>query len=129
MDLNFQRSEQCPEVASPGIAIWAPSSIPSSGQFAVSGSFSVSSQEAVDFRGHLMKGVVLLVRGPYPQAINVDASRVLFDDDLREEGGFVRGFFNLDLFEHFGLVRDPNRYWLSASVLGHASNVLTIEVR
>ena len=100
----------------------------SAGAFPLHGVFLVPKKDAAQFAGHLQDAVVVLLRAPCPQTRGVGEGLLLFDDDLIDEGDWVRGYFNLDLFAHFGLEKEPGRYWISASILGRVSPVVTVEV-
>lgn len=77
---------------------------------------------------HILQNVVILIRGPYPASRQVGDGELLFPTDVRRENGLIYGHFNLNLFEHFNLVREPNKYWISASVFDHVSEIISIEV-
>ena len=109
-----------------GIAIAAEPKV--SDVFPIHGAFAVPKARAEDFEGHLLKAVVLLVRGPYPASCNVGAGELLFADDLVEDGDWIRGYFNVDLFKLFNLMTEPNLYRVSASIFENVSEVISVEV-
>jgi hypothetical protein len=110
-----------------GIAIASPEV--ATDVFAVHGAFAVPAERAGSFHGHLLRAAVLLLRGPYPATWSVGTGELLFSDDLVEDGSLVRGYFNLDLFEIFNLMTEPNMYRLSVSIFENVSNIVTVEVR
>jgi hypothetical protein len=129
---SYEEHEGSPrlEPYSPGIAV---SSVPvvtlgSASVFPLYGTFVLPKPEASKFTGHLLEAVVILLRGPNPATVNVGKGQLLFEDDLRPEAENIYGFFNLDLFESFGLVKAPNRYRVSASIFQYVSDVITIDV-
>ena len=126
-----RRAETPPLKAGPegGIAIACPRIVHlgSSTVMPLYGVFLLPKREAGRFGPHLLNGVVILLRGPDPATRSAGDGRFLFEDDLVDEGERVRGHFNLDLFAHFGLPREPARYWVSASILRHVSEVVTVE--
>ena len=63
-----------------------------------------------------------------PETRNVGFRQLLFDEDLVDAGESVSGYFNLDLFELFDLSKEPNRYWVNASIFQYVSNTVTVEV-
>jgi hypothetical protein len=113
-----------------GIAIACPSPVRLGNRtpFALHGVFVLPGEEARAFSRHLLRGVVVLLRGPMPATRSVGEGQVLFDDDLIEKGGLVRGYFNIDMFTLFELIREPCHYWVSASILGQVSNIVGVEV-
>jgi len=100
----------------------------SSTAFPLHGVFRVPKEDAGQFAGHLQDAVVVLLRGACRQTRSVGKGLLLFEDDLIDEGDWVRGYFNLDLFAHFGLEREPGRFWITASILGRVSPVVTVDV-
>lgn len=124
-------SPSLPAEAGAGIAIASSPTV--SGRqgepFPLFGTFRVPRTETATFQRHLLQAVVVLVRGPLPMTRNVGTNELLFAEDLLEEGDFVRGFFNFDLFHAFNLPRERNRFWVSASILRYVSNVLSVEMR
>lgn len=128
----YQRNENSPSMNpfSSGIAI---TSVPvvelgKTPVFPLFGSFIVPKKSASEFHGHLLQAVIILLRGPNPTTRNLGKGELLFEDDLLEEGDGIRGFFNLDLFDFFNLLKTPNRYRVSASIFQYLSDVLTIDV-
>jgi hypothetical protein len=113
-----------------GIAICCPSPVRlgTGTAFALYGAFAVRGDEAGRFPGHLLQAAVVLLRGPMPVTRRVGEGQLLFEEDVVRDGDLVRGYFNLDLFSFFGLVREPNRYWVNASIFGHVSDVATVEI-
>lgn len=118
-----------PAGESGGVAVFCPSPVRLSKgvPFALHGVFAVPKNEALEFPEHLLRAVVVLLRGPSPVTRSVGDGQLLFDDDLIEDGNLVRGYFNLDLFSFFGLAREPGRFWVCASIFRHISNVVTVE--
>lgn len=129
---SYRMNEKSPvlDPAMPGIAVSAPPVVePGRGQaFELHGSFLVAREEVAWFTGNLLQAVVILLRGPQPATLNVGTGELLFPDDLVETGDFIQGFFHLDLFDFFNLVRVPNRYFVSASIFRHLSGVVTVDV-
>ena len=128
---NYQKIKNSPSIAfSEGIAISSiPAIVNGEGEaFPLYGTFKVPEKIAEGFKGNLMNAVVVLIRGPNPATLNVGGGQLLFPDDLYTEGNNICGYFNMDLFEFFNLVKAPNRYYVSASIFQYVSNVLTVEV-
>lgn len=126
---NFQPTALSPPVPrSVGIALAIPERVSSGGRFPVVGSFSLEHSRLTRFEGPTHAAVVLLLRGPDPAVLNIADGRLFYKDDVVEDEDFVHGHFSVDLFEDFGLVREPNLYWLSVSVFDLVSEVATIEV-
>lgn len=126
---NFRAVDESPPAPpAGGIALVAPSSVPESGVLPVYGSFLIEKSVAAEFGRNALRAVVLLVRNPLPATLAVADGRLVFDDDLQDEGEHTRGFFNVELFDAFALEREQSRYWVSASIFGHTSDVVTIDV-
>lgn len=77
---------------------------------------------------HILQAVVVLLRGSSLASRQVGEGEVLFPNDVRRDNGLIFGHFNLDLFSHFNLARQPGNYWISASIFGHVSNIVSVEV-
>lgn len=124
------RSLDLPAGAPGGIAIACPPRIytATSSVLPLYGTLRVARAEAEGFCGHLLRAVTVLLRGPFPATVNVGDGQLLFDEDLADEGELKRAYFNLDLFSSFNLLRVPNRYWVSASIFQHVSNIVSVEV-
>lgn len=112
------------------IAIDAPGKIKLSNEtkFPLYGSFVLPEEMLNSFDFHIMQAVVIVIRGPFPASRQVGEDDLFFNDDIKIKEGKVSGYFNLDLFEHFNLIQYPNTYWVSASLFGEVSNVVTVEV-
>lgn len=112
------------------IEIFSPSLVESGGAsiFPLHGSFVVPEIEESKTTVHILQAVVVLIRGTYPASRQVGEGELLFPNDVRRENGLIFGHFNIDLFSHFNLLRQPNKYWISASLFNHVSNVITVEV-
>jgi len=96
--------------------------------FVLHGTFTVPKDDALSFQEHTLQAAVVLLRGPMPETRNVGFRQLLFDEDLVDAGESVSGYFNLDLFELFDLSKEPNRYWVNASIFQYVSNTVTVEV-
>lgn len=127
---SYRRCENSPVLDHPGIALATPKVVVlgRAAVFPLFGSLVVPKKEALEFKGHLMRAVVVLIRGPYPATLNVGHDDLLFADDLVEEGETIRGFFNLNLFEFFDLIQVPNRYFVSVSLFHYLSDVSIVDV-
>ena len=112
------------------IEIVAPSIVEASGSsvFPLHGSFVIPETDENKTSVHVLQNVVILIRGPHPASRQVGDGELLFPADVRRENGLIYGHFNLNLFEHFNLIREPNKYWISASVFNHVSTVISVEV-
>jgi len=127
---NYKKNENSPLLSFPGIAVSAPKVVKlgSNPVFPLFGSFVLPKKEASELTENLLHAVVVLIRGPYAAALNVGKGELMFPDDYREAGENIYGFFNLNLFEFFNLIQEPNRYFVNASILQHVSDVLTVDV-
>ena len=112
------------------IEIVAPPIVEISGSsvFPLHGSFVIPETDEDKTSVHVLQAVVILIRGPSPASRQVGDGELLFPADVRRESGLIYGHFNLDLFEHFNLIREPNKYWVSASVFDNVSEIISIEV-
>ena len=127
---NYRKNENSPLLSLPGIVVSSPKVVKLGGtpEFPLFGSFVLPKKEASEFPENLLQAVVVLIRGPNAAVRNVGNGELLFPDDLIEAGENVYGFFNLELFAFFNLMQVPNRYFVSASILNHVSDVLAIDV-
>ena len=111
------------EIVTPPIVEISGSSV-----FPLHGSFVIPETDENKTSVHILQNVVILIRGPNPASRQVGDGELLFPADVRRESGLIYGHFNLDLFEHFNLIREPNKYWVSASVFDNVSEIISIEV-
>lgn len=111
------------EIACPAVIESGESSL-----FPLHGSFVVPEIEESKTNVHILQAVVLLIRGNSPASRQVGEGEIFFPNDVRRESGSIFGHFNLDLFSHFKLARQPGKYWVSASLFNHVSNVISVEV-
>lgn len=129
---GFSRHVQSPAIHTterPAIALSCPASVRGAdGRFPLYGSFAIPKACVAEVEGNLLRAVVIVIRGPFPASRSVGEGRILFKDDVAEDGESVYGFFNLNLFEEFNLMADPNLYWVNASILDWVSNVVTTRV-
>ena len=128
---GYKKNQNSPAIGySEGIAISSKPviEIGNDATFPLYGSFSVSKKAASEFHPHLLRAVVILLRGPNPVTLNIGTGQILFNDDLINEGEYIRGFFNLDLFNFFSLAKVPSRYYVNASIFQYVSDVITINV-
>lgn len=131
---NYRRQAASPvirEGATAQIEIFSPSIIEAgeSSIFPLHGSFVIPETDENNTSVNILQAVVVLIRGPLPASRQVGDGEVLFPDDVRRADGLIYGHFNLDLFTHFNLIREPNKYWISASLFNRVSSVLTVEVK
>jgi hypothetical protein len=125
---RYRKHEKSPNVGpAGGIAVY--SAPVASGVFAVHGAFAVPAARAARFPGHILNAAVLLLRGPYPATWSVGSGELLFADDATVDGGLIRGYFNVDLFDVFNLMLEPNLYRVSASIFEHISEIVSVEVQ
>jgi hypothetical protein len=125
---TFNRAVESPELQR-GIALAAaPEASMGDPTLPLWGSFMVPRDEASDFTGHLMRAAVVLVRTPGPITIRPGGGQMLLADDLADEGELIRGHFAIDLFQTLGRPEEPVLLRLSATILGHLSNHVSIEV-
>ena len=112
------------------IEIVAPSIVEASGSsvFPLHGSFVIPETDENKTSVHVLQNVAILIRGPFPASRQVGDGELLFPADVRRESGLIYGHFNLNLFEHFNLVREPNNYWISVSIFDNVSSVISVEV-
>lgn len=130
---NYTKNADSPVLVSDkniDIVISAPEKIvlSNTSEFPLNGSFVLPEDMLNSFDFHIMQAVIIVVRGPFPASRQVGEDDLFFNDDVTVDDGKVIGYFNLDLFEHFNLIRYPNTYWISASLFGEVSNVITVDV-
>lgn len=112
------------EIVAPPIIEASESSV-----FPLYGSFVIPEADENKTNVHVLQAVVVLIRGPNPASRQVGHGELLFPNDVRRDSGLIYGHFNLNLFEHFNLIREPNKYWISASVFNNVSSVISVEVK
>lgn len=129
---SFSRHAGSPAIDTtqgPAIAVRCAASVRGAdGVLPLYGSFAIPKVSAAAVDGNLLRAVVLVIRGPFPATRSVGAGRMLFKDDVQEAGDWIYGSFNLNLFDEFNLVQEPNTYWINASILDWVSSVVTTRV-
>lgn len=129
---RFSRHAESPAITSaerPAIVLSCPALVHGAdGLFPLYGSFAIPKARTAEIDGNILRAVVVVIRGPFPTSRSVGEGHILFKDDVVEEGEWIYGFFNLNLFEEFNLMQDPNLYWVSASILDWVSNIVTTRV-
>ena len=96
--------------------------------FPLHGSFVIPESDESKTTIPILQAVVVLLRGPNPASRQLADDGLLFPGDVRREKGLIYGHFNLDLFTHFNLIREPAKYWISASLFNQVSTIVTVEV-
>lgn len=129
---SFHRRAESPDRAlgaGTGIALAAPETVRAGGgPMPLFGAFRLPKGEAEGVAGGCMNGVVVLVRQPVAWVGHPAGGALLFGDDLVDEGETVLGYFNVDLARMFGIGGQPGTYRVSAAILHHLSEVVTVEV-